>query len=509
MFRLTADKRHIYTMGLGSFLLAIGALSVGWLPPLFNVSVNGILEAARLSDYGPIIGRVSAVIGGAIILHTWLRLGVDVLRKQITSMRALWSMLLVSIVPLLLVPPLFSRDLYSYIAQGRLMAHNINPYTHGVSALPGWFQLGADPIWAETPTPYGPIYLAFQGFVAQVLPNSPWWAMLALKATAILGLILIALAVTILAQQHGIAPEAAFWLAALNPLMLLHLVAGGHNDSLMIAGMLWAFVFANQRRFVLAGLAMIFAAGVKPIALLALPFVALAWLPRKTSWRSIVTSWLSATVLVGSGLLALGALLNLGVGWIGALSTPGSVKTLLSPSTALGQLIGLVASSFNFDITETLISSFRLFGLASALVLVALIALRPQGQSPVRQASFAFTAVIALSPVMQPWYLLWALPLVAVSGLARAWHLRTIVFGTAFFVVYALAEINVVTDSVIDITDVISVVAAALVVLAVSLASPRERLLVTGEQYASGLKPENLAAAQAQRMDVTQVSVAG
>ena len=132
MFRLTADKRHIYTMGLGSSLLAIGALSVGWLPPLFDVSVNGILEAARLSDYGPIIGRVSAVIGGAIILHTWLRLGVDVLRKQITSLRALWSMLMVSMVPLVLAPPLFSRDLYSYIAQGRLMAHNINPYTHGV-----------------------------------------------------------------------------------------------------------------------------------------------------------------------------------------------------------------------------------------------------------------------------------------------------------------------------------------------------------------------------------------
>jgi alpha-1,6-mannosyltransferase len=404
------------------------------------------------------------------------------------------------------MPPLFSRDLYSYIAQGRLMDHGINPYTHGVGAMPGWFQLGADPMWAEAPTPYGPLYIAFQGFVAHVLPTAPWWSMLALKSSAIVGLLLIAAAVTRLAEQHGLSAPAVFWLTALNPLMLLHLVAGGHNDSLMIAGMLWAFVFANNRKTFLALVAITAAAGIKPIALLALPFVALAILPRKTTWKAIVGSWIACTSLVIGALSAIGAALGLGLGWIGALSTPGSVRTLLSPATAFGQVIGFIGNGFNLDITDGAISFSRALFMATALVFLALIALRPEGQAPLRQAGLAFTAVVALSPVMQPWYLLWALPLVVCSGLARSWHLRTIVLGTSFFVIYALADMNVVTDSAIDATDFISIFAAGSIVLVVLLTSKRERELVIGDQYALGLKPTGVddeAIAQAQKMTVS------
>ncbi|MEY4322423.1 MAG: hypothetical protein RL410_204, partial [Actinomycetota bacterium] len=210
-----ARYRHIATIGLGSLLLGVGATSVGWLPPLFNVSVNPVLEALRLSNFGTLVGRFSAVIGGAIILHTWLRVGVDVLRRQLTNIETLWWMLIVSIIPLTVVPPLFSRDLYSYIAQGRLMVNHINPYTHGVGVIPGWFQLGADPMWAEAPTPYGPISLGIQGLVAGALPHSPWWSMLLLKLCAIAGLIFIGLAVVRLAEQHGISQTGAFWLSVL------------------------------------------------------------------------------------------------------------------------------------------------------------------------------------------------------------------------------------------------------------------------------------------------------
>ena len=502
-----ARNRHVATMAFGSLLLAIGAVSVGWLPPLFNVAVNPILEAMRLSDAGVLLGRISAVVGGAIILHTWLRIGVDVLRQQLTDVKTLWQSLIASILPLVMMPPLFSRDLYSYIAQGRLMDNGINPYTHGVGAMPGWFQLGADPMWAEAPTPYGPICIAFQGFVAHVLPHSPWWSMLVLKFAAIIGLILIGMAVTRLATQHGLSAPAVFWLTALNPLMLFHLVAGGHNDALMIAGMLWAFVFANRNQTLFALLAIVAASGIKPIALLALPFVALALLPRTTTWRAVVGAWLGCAAVVIGALSAIGAALGLGLGWISALSTPGSVRTLLSPSTAVGQIFGFVGNGFNRDITDTAITFSRTTFILIAIVLLALIVLRPDGQSPLRQAGFAFTAVVALSPVMQPWYLLWALPLVVASGLARSWHLRTIVVGTAFFVIYALADMNVVTDSTIDATDFISIIGSGAIVLIVLLASKSERELITGSHYALGLRPrteDEAALAQSQRMSVSR-----
>ena len=40
-------------------------------------------------------------------------------------------------MPLLLTPPLFSRDVYSYVAQGKLMAGGFNPYLTGPSVMGG------------------------------------------------------------------------------------------------------------------------------------------------------------------------------------------------------------------------------------------------------------------------------------------------------------------------------------------------------------------------------------
>ncbi|MBD4602799.1 hypothetical protein GUG50_02365, partial [Xanthomonas citri pv. citri] len=50
---------------------------------------------------------------------------------------------------------------FSYLQQGRLLASGLDPYSQGVSALPGWFMQGADSIWAESPSPYGPLFLLF------------------------------------------------------------------------------------------------------------------------------------------------------------------------------------------------------------------------------------------------------------------------------------------------------------------------------------------------------------
>jgi hypothetical protein len=331
--------------------------------------------------------------------------------------------------------------------------------------------------------------------------------MLLLKLCAIAGLIFIGLAVVRLAEQHGISQTGAFWLSVLNPLMLLHFVAGGHNDSLMIAGMLWAFVFAQRHQPALAIVSLALAAGIKPIALLALPFLGFAIAKRTTTWTRVIGSWLVVSVGTLGLLAAIGFALNVGVGWIGALTTPGSVRTLLSPATALGEVIGWISNAFNQDLGDSAITIARVVCLALAFGLLVVIILRPERQSPVRQAGFAFSAVIVLSPVVQPWYLLWALPLVATSGLARAWHLRTVVLGTAFFVIYALSDINVVTDSSIDYTDLISIAAAAFVVLVVLMSSKRERQLAIGEQFASGLRPstdEEKAIAASQRMHITK-----
>ena len=74
------------------------------------------------------------------------------LRSVVIAISA-WSL------PLLFCVPVFSRDVYAYTGQGRLVMEGQNPYEVGISTLNNWFALGADPAWAENRTPYGPYFL--------------------------------------------------------------------------------------------------------------------------------------------------------------------------------------------------------------------------------------------------------------------------------------------------------------------------------------------------------------
>ncbi|WKK72185.1 polyprenol phosphomannose-dependent alpha 1,6 mannosyltransferase MptB [Rathayibacter oskolensis] len=102
------------------------------------------------------LSAVAVLGGGLLLLVAWLRLRAVALDGRPGSLRTILVAAVAWAAPLLLTVPLFSRDMFSYVAQGRLMTQGIDPYTHGVATLPGWFALGVDPQWADTPTPYGP-----------------------------------------------------------------------------------------------------------------------------------------------------------------------------------------------------------------------------------------------------------------------------------------------------------------------------------------------------------------
>jgi len=145
-------------------------------------------------------------------------------------------------------------------------------------------------------------------------------------------------------------------------------------------------------------------------------------------------------------------------------------------------------------------------GEIAAVVIVAYLCLKPQGRTAVRSLMLAFLAVVALGPVVQPWYLLWALPLAAASGLSRR-ELRIVVALTAAFTLYGLCETSATADSLLELSDGLAMLAAAAAVgLAVSI-SPRERALVFGGDMAAGLVPDDLpAAARRERLVVRDPS---
>jgi len=133
----------------------------------------------------------------------------------------------------------------------------------------------------------------------------------------------------------------------------------------------------------------------------------------------------------------------------------------------------------------------RLIGTVAALSVVAWLVLRPQGRSPSRGAALAFLAVVFLGPVVQPWYLLWFLPLFAATGL-RPLAFRITVLLIAGFSVHGMAESSSTADNLFEFSDGLAIVAAFLVVGLVLLVSPRERRLVLGGPLSHGLQPDDL-----------------
>ncbi len=475
---------------LGTTLIGVGAFGVGWLPLETVVHDWPLVDVLRDTSPGLILSRLMIFAGVAILLQTWLVVGYDLLSgrrwdsARVAALVGVWS------IPLVLAPPLFSRDVYSYFGQGRLLLEGFDPYQTGVAVLPGWFTFGADPMWGETPTPYGPFFLLLSRGVADFSGTQAYLGAVMFRLIALLGVMLMIWAVPRIARQHGINPAKALWLSVANPLVIMHFVAGAHNDALMVGLMLAGLAIAGNG-YALAGAGLIgLAASVKPIAFLALPFVGLIRSGTIATFGRRVMDWIWVTVAAVGAFAATSVLTGTGLGWISSLSAPGEVKTWLSPPTAVGMLIGGILQALGLaESNDTAVLVCRGIGLVTSLLIVAYLCLRPQGRSAVRGCALAFAAVVLLGPVIQPWYLLWILPLFAVTGLSET-QLRWTILLTAAFAVHGMAESSATSDTLFELTDLVAIGFALAIVALILLASPRERRLVLKDPGSHGLHPE-------------------
>ena len=488
--------RHGLPGLVATSLIALGALGVGWLPlssPLLDAPV---IEVLRSSTIGTLFSRSFVFIGAAVLLQTWLVLGFDLLSEHPAKKRWLAWLMLTWSLPLLLVPPIFSRDAYSYYEQGRLMSQGYSPYAQGVSVLPGWFSDGVDPMWGEVPTPYGPFYLLIERGIFTITEGNPLAAAMLFRLVAAVGIVLLLIFLPRLARAHRIDPDKALWIGVLNPLILFHFVAAGHNDALMVGLLVAAFAIACsswQRvsvRMVTACTALALAASVKPIAFIALPFIGFIWAGNDANWPHKLIGWLKTAVATAVVFMLTAFVAGVGFGWVRALSTPGEVKTWLSPATALGILIGNATKWLG--LTETndgAVTALRMIGLAIGVVLLAIIVFGRNARTPTRNAALAFATVVVFGPVIHPWYLLWFLPLFAATGLTSR-ELKITILLTAAFTFHAISESSTTSDNFFELTDGISLIAGIVVVAIALLASPRERQLVLGEPISHGILPE-------------------
>ena len=465
----------------GSGLIAIGALGVGWLPLQTNLLANPLVDLLRGSSGGSLAARAFVFLGLAVLLQSWLVLGSDLLDAHRPSMRPLGWVLAMWSAPLLLAPPMFSRDVYSYYVQGRLFEAGSDPTTMGVASIPGWFQDGADPMWAEAPTPYGPAFLLIERTISSFAHPNAYLAAVLFRVASALGVVLLLVFIPRLAELHGVDPARATWLAVLNPLVLMHFVSGGHNDALMVGLLVTAFWLAATCRCIWGAVLVGCAFAVKPIAIIALPFIGLLWAGAGAPWLGRLRAWALSILVFGVTVLCFYLAVDAGFGVLSAaFGTPSGVLTWLSPSTAIGQLIGYATTAIGVtaDIGPAVLI-VRALGSLAALAIIVMLILRPGGRSPVRGAALAICALVVLGPVIQPWYVLWFLPLFAVSGLSHR-AMQVAVVATAGFTVHGMVESSTTSDNFLDVTDGITFLVAMAIVALVALASPRERRLLLG-----------------------------
>lgn len=433
---------HVTRGVAGSFLVLIGGLGVSTLPSSSPLLRSGVLDAIRGAQAGRMSALLLALVGLALLASAWLALCRHVALARGEDRRDALDLVrftaMVWSAPLVVAPPLFSRDGWSYAAQGMLARVGLSPYDYGPSALldgrtatlPDEYKLqsgapivqAVDPMWADTVTPYGPVHV-WLGEVGAGLTGNPWVLVVGHRLIALTGLVLLAWAVPRLAQWTGVNPALASALVLVSPLMMANGVGGLHNDLFMVGLMAVALVVGVERHWTWGAAIGAAAAAVKLPGGLVCIGVALATLPAGAALGVRLRRFVAVAGVAAAVLLGLGVATGLGHGWIAALTVPGTITTPLSITSLAGGILDWTALVAGLDLPQaTFRDLVRVVGVLGILAIAAGVALR--WRTGDRAAAVAAVAVVAaafvvLCPVVHLWYFLVLPPFVATLTLGR------------------------------------------------------------------------------------------
>ncbi|WZH50798.1 MAG: polyprenol phosphomannose-dependent alpha 1,6 mannosyltransferase MptB [Nocardioides alkalitolerans] len=410
---------------LGSSLVLVGGFVVSTIPRSAPVMELQVLADARATTAGRMLGLAVVMLGLGLLGAAWLALCRAVARDgtdpadavdRVRYCTLLWC------APLLLAPPLFSRDGWSYAAQGTMTNVDASPYLYGPNVLGGPVVEAVDPRWMGTVTPYGPLPLAI-GDLAATVTGNPWVLVVIHRLAALAGLALLAWAVPRMAGWAGVNPALATAIVCASPLMLANGAGGLHNDLTMVGLMAAALVVAAERSWVLGAVLGGLAAAVKAPGGLVCIAVALVSLPLAATLVQRLRRLAAVAAVSVACLVALGLAWGVGLGWIEALTVPGTVNTPLSLPTVVGGALDDVATLTGLGTPPaTFLEITRLVGNVGAIAFAGWVALRwPTGRRERAVAAVAAVmgVMVLLSPVVHLWYFLWVVPFLAPLRLHR------------------------------------------------------------------------------------------
>ena len=325
--------------------------------------------------------------------------------------RLVWAAIFIAVIAFAVAPVLLSHDVYSYLDYARLgVVHGLDPYVQPPLAAP------ADPAfahvtWTDSTSAYGPLF-TLATYPLAWLPVGV--AIAVLKTAAALSVLGLALIVSRLAARRGGDPLRAAAFVALNPLVLVHVVGGAHNDGLtMLAAMLGVAAILDAREAA-AGAALVAAAATKASALFIAPFAAIA-AAKQRPMGQFPTLYVGfrpvGRLLLGAGvaLVAIGGAAYAGFGWdwLHAFGLAGENQgrtSYMSIPITVARLTGLDPDAVRLTALVLFLTLF-----------LQLLLWTWRGFDWVRAAAWTATGLLLATAWPLPWYLVWPLPLAAIS----------------------------------------------------------------------------------------------
>jgi alpha-1,6-mannosyltransferase len=423
-FITAAEGRPALLGCLGAALITIGGLGAG-----STKQHDPLLESLHLSwlryGHGLVLSSVLLWVGVALMLIAWLWLG----RRVLAGSASEYTMVATTgfwLAPLMLSVPVFSRDTYSYLAQGALLRDGLDPYAVGPIENPNPLLDNVSPIWTITTAPYGPAFIMIARLVTTLVGNHVIAGTMLLRLCMLPGLALLIWATPRLARHLGADVPIALWICVLNPLVIIHLMGGVHNEMLMV-GLMTAGIALTFERHHVAGVTLVaVAVAVKATAGIALPFLVWVWMRHlrdRRGYRPLPAFAAAggASVLIFVAVFAvLSGMAGVGLGWLTALA--GSVKIInwLTIPTAAANLIHAVGGLFFPVDFYAVLQVTRLIGIVIIAVSLPLLwwRYRQDDRAVLTGIGWSMVVVVLFVPGALPWYYTW--PLAVVAPLAQS-----------------------------------------------------------------------------------------
>jgi hypothetical protein len=413
----SARTRTVGRAALGALVVLYAAIAALFAAPGSNVvlataggSPDWLLGPLRAFGWS---GADGAAAGPLLYAGLWLALSLYVVvlasSAAVSARLAIVSILALHLV-YLLAPPLLSQDVFSYLSYARLgVLHDLNPYTHGPDAVPSdaAYRFAGS---KDATSAYGPLFTVATYPLAKLGVPAAFWTLKAAMATCSLAVVALTWAC---ARRLERDPVRAALVVGLNPLVLVHVVGGAHNDALMVAlwlGGLLAILGASTATggaTALAGALSMAAAGIKAAAGIVVPFM-LAGTRRRAAFVAGALGSVIAALLVALpafGARTLDAFVLIG-------ENQGRTTRWSVPQRAADAIAALTGGSADAIVDYTRV----VFIVVLAAFVVWLLVRTARGIIPfVDAAAWATLGVLVASAWLVPWYAIWLLPLAALA----------------------------------------------------------------------------------------------